>query len=104
MLVLLALSYIGGTVGFILVTLSIASGLYYVSEFVEEHARFSKLVIERLILLVVAFILLLMLIDGLSPVLGVLTLLAHGIYWRNLKEFPVIHIQSVWFIGAILAR
>ncbi|ORY82533.1 transmembrane adaptor Erv26 [Protomyces lactucae-debilis] len=101
MLILLALSYIGGTVGFILVTLSIASGLYYVSEFVEEHARFSKLVIERLILLVVAFILLLMLVDGLSPVLGVLTLLAHGIYWRNLKDFPVIHMQSVWFIGAI---
>jgi hypothetical protein len=103
MIVLTALSYIGGIVGFVLVTLSIASGLYYVSEFVEEHARFSKTVIERLILLVVAVVCLLALLDGLSLPLAALTLVAHGIYWRNLKEFPVIHIYSGWFLGAIVA-
>ena len=36
------LSYIGAIVGFVLLVLSIASGLYYISELVEEHTEPTK--------------------------------------------------------------
>jgi hypothetical protein len=48
--ILLALTRgISIVVAFILVTLCIASGLYYISEFVEEHSQFSKRVLQRAI-------------------------------------------------------
>lgn len=99
MLVLTALSFIGGLLAFVLITLSIASGLYYVSEFVEEHASFSKRCIRQAIF-VVCGILAISLFDGLPWYLILLSLGSHAIYYMNLNTFPVIELTSGRFISA----
>lgn len=99
MILLTALSFIGGILAFVLITLSIASGLYYVSEFVEEHASFSKRII-RYAIYVVCGILILSLFDGLPWYLVLLSLASHGIYYMNLQSFPVIQLTSGRFISA----
>lgn len=99
MLVLTTLSFAGGILAFILITLSIASGLYYVSEFVEEHASFSKKCIQYTIF-VVCGILAISIIDGLPWYLILLGLGSHAIYYMNLKTFPVIQLSSGRFISA----
>lgn len=99
MLVLTALSFIGGVLAFVLITLSIASGLYYVSEFVEEHASFSKRCIRQAVF-VVCGILVLSLFDGLPWYLVLLSLGSHAVYFKNLDTFPVIELTSGRFISA----
>lgn len=99
MLILTALSFIGGVLAFILVTLSIASGLYYVSEFVEEHASFSKKCI-RTGIFVICTVLVLSLFDGLPWYLVLLSLASHAIYYSNLATFPIINLMSGRFISA----
>lgn len=59
------LSYIGAIVGFVLLVLSIASGLYYISELVEEHTEPTKRLLKKLIYsIIVTFVLLLILTDS----------------------------------------
>lgn len=99
MLILTILSFVGGILAFISTTLAIASGLYYVSEFVEEHAAFSKRCI-RTAVFVVAGILTLCLFDGLPWYLILLSLGSHVIYYSNLRTFPVIQLGSGRFISA----
>lgn len=101
MLVLTALSFVGGALAFVLITLSIASGLYYVSEFVEEHASFSKKCIRQAIF-VVCGILVMSLFDGLSWYLVLLALGSHFIYYLNLNTFPIIELSSGRFISACI--
>ena len=86
---------------FVLITLSIASGLYYVSEFVEEHASFSKKCI-RYAIFVVCGVLALSLVDGLPWYLVILSLGSHAIYYSNLATFPVIQLTSGRFISACI--
>ncbi|EPY49753.1 Sed5 Vesicle protein Svp26 [Schizosaccharomyces cryophilus OY26] len=47
MLILNCLSYLGAILGFVGLTLSIASALYYVSEFIEEHTKLAKAFLTR---------------------------------------------------------
>ena len=101
MIILSALSFVGGTLAFILITLSIASGLYYVSEFVEEHSAFSKRIIIYAIYTVCG-ILMLSLFDGLPWYLIAFDLISHAIYYSNLKTFPIIQLSSGRFITSCI--
>ncbi|BFZ57889.1 erv26 super protein [Savitreella phatthalungensis] len=102
MLLLTALSFVGGILGFIGATLSIASALYYVSEFVEEHSRFARRCIERCIYAICIFLALSWITDGLPFLLVCLGLASHAVYHYNLATFPFIRVTSGRFIGGAL--
>ncbi|ODV91645.1 hypothetical protein CANCADRAFT_73676 [Tortispora caseinolytica NRRL Y-17796] len=98
MIVLYALSLIGIIGGFIALTLSIASGLYYLSELVEEHTTFTKRCIERTILATIAVHVALVLFDKFPFWLSVISIATQLIYRQNLITFPYIQLSSPTFL------
>ncbi|PNP51355.1 hypothetical protein THARTR1_08005 [Trichoderma harzianum] len=75
MWILPLLGYAGAILGFCFLTLSIASGLYYLSELVEEHTVLAKRLLTRLIQIIIGVQVVLWLIDGFpfwATVLGIL--------------------------------
>lgn len=103
MIVLTLLSYIGAVVGFVGAVLSIASALYYVSEFVEEHSGFARRVIDRSIYAIWLILLLEWAIDRQPLYLCVVGAASHYIYRTNLQTFPIIRLSSGRFILAVVA-
>ncbi|KAK9701299.1 erv26 superfamily protein [Basidiobolus ranarum] len=93
------LSYLGLTLGFSLIVLSIACGLYYLSELVEEHTVVTKRLIKY-ITLVVLGIHALLLFDGLPFWRIGFSVLCHGVYSLNLSNFPFINLLGVPFIAS----
>ncbi|KAI8338964.1 transmembrane adaptor Erv26-domain-containing protein [Chlamydoabsidia padenii] len=80
--------------------LSLACGLYYLAELVEEYTVYTKKVIKAMTTVVVAIHLLLCIFDRL-PVLQLLfSVFCHGVYSMNLKTFPFIQLTSLPFIGS----
>lgn len=57
------LSYVGLVVGFVFLVLAIASGLYYISELVEEHSEPTKRFLTRLIYVISGVLVLLLIFD-----------------------------------------
>ncbi|KAF1982330.1 DUF396-domain-containing protein [Aulographum hederae CBS 113979] len=98
MWILPLVGYVGLVFGFAFLTLAIASGLYYLSELVEEHTRLAKKLLQRLIYTVIALQILLVLVDGFPIGLSVLSVASHGIYSLNLRHFPVVKVTSPVFI------
>jgi hypothetical protein len=79
--------------------LSLAAGLYYLAELIEEYSVLAKKVIAFAVLCVVVMHVGLWLIDGL-PVLLVLTaVLAHLCYGSLLSTFPLISLLSPGFLA-----
>ncbi|KAK9382443.1 transmembrane adaptor Erv26 [Kockiozyma suomiensis] len=97
---LAVLSYIGILVGFVFLTLAIAAGLYYLSELVEEHSRFTKRLLEKLILGIVVIHILLLLFDHFPFWLTVFSIATQFVYYQNLKQFPFIQLSSSTFIAS----
>lgn len=77
---------------------SIASGLYYLSELVEEHTVFTKYLLQRLIYFVIALQTLLCLVDSFPVKLSLLSIFSHVIYAQNLRRFPVVKLTDPLFI------
>lgn len=98
MYILPLLGYIGLVLGFAFLTLSIASGLYYLSELVEEHSVLSAKLLRRLIYGVVATQLLLCVVDKFPWQLTLLGILSHGVYASNLRHFPIVKLSDPLFI------
>lgn len=98
-LVLTLLSYVGILSGFLFLTLAIASGLYYLSEMVEEHTAITKRLLSRSILGIVALHVALLVIDGFPFWLTVLGIISQIVYLQNLKRFPYISLSSATFIA-----
>ncbi|CBX90319.1 similar to DUF396 domain-containing protein [Plenodomus lingam JN3] len=98
MWILPLLGYIGVALGFAFLTLAIASGLYYLSELVEEHTVFAKKLLYRLIYGVVALQVLLVVVDRFPIGLSVLSVVSHGIYAQNLRRFPVVKLTDPLFL------
>ncbi|KIX00364.1 uncharacterized protein Z518_10503 [Rhinocladiella mackenziei CBS 650.93] len=92
------LGYTGLILGFGFLTLSIASGLYYLSELVEEHSVFSAKLLKRLIYAVVVVQLLLWLVDGFPWHLTLLGIASHGVYSTNLRHFPIVKLSDPFFL------
>ncbi|EAS31785.3 uncharacterized protein CIMG_07264 [Coccidioides immitis RS] len=102
MWVLPLVGYLGVIVGFCFLTLAIASGLYYLSELVEEHTVLARRVLSRLIHTVIALHVLLWLIDGLPISLTFLSIVSHLVYASNLRRFPVVKLSDPLFILSCL--
>ncbi|KAH6612652.1 transmembrane adaptor Erv26 [Boeremia exigua] len=98
MWILPALGYIGVILGFAFLTLAIASGLYYLSELVEEHTVFAKKLLTRLIYGVIGVQALLLLVDGFPIGLSALSIVSHGVYAQNLRRFPIVKLTDPLFL------
>jgi hypothetical protein len=79
-------------------TLEIASGLYYLSELVEEHTVIAKKLLTRLIYSVVVLQILLMLFDGFPFMLSLLSIGSHIVYLGNMRRFPVVKLSDPLFL------
>ncbi|KAK7734400.1 erv26 superfamily protein [Botryosphaeria dothidea] len=102
MWVLPLVGYLGLILGFCFLTLAIASGLYYLSELVEEHTVLAKKLLTRMIYAVVALQLLLWLVDSFPLSLSILSILSHIVYAQNLRRFPIVKLTDPLFILSCL--
>lgn len=98
MFILPLLGYIGVLLGFSFLTLSIASGLYYISELVEEHSVVAHKVLRNLIYGVVVAQALLWLIDGFPFTLTALGIASQAVYASNLRHFPIVKLGDPLFL------
>ncbi|PQE12565.1 transmembrane adaptor Erv26 protein [Rutstroemia sp. NJR-2017a BBW] len=85
-------------VGFGFLTLAIASGLYYLSELVEEHTVMAKRFLTRMIYGIIGLQILLCLIDGFSFKLSALSVFSHVVYLGNMRRFPIVRLSDPLFI------
>lgn len=92
------LSYVGVTLGFFFLVLSIALGLYYLSELVEEHTEPTRRFLKRLIQGNVVVLLLLWLFDSFPFKLTAFLIVSYIIYMKNLEKFPYVQFTSPIFL------
>ena len=97
-MILQALSYAGTILGFIFLTLSIAAGLYYISELVEEYTEPTRRFLTKSIYCVITILIFLLIFDRFPVKLTLFAVFSHIIYLRNLKKFPFINLSSPNFI------
>jgi len=98
MWILPLVGYLGMCLGFGFLVLAIASGLYYLSELVEEHTVLAKRILTRLIYTVIGIQTLLWLIDGFPFLISVLSIVSHVVYLGNMRRFPVVKLSDPLFI------
>ncbi|KAK6197586.1 transmembrane adaptor Erv26 [Scheffersomyces amazonensis] len=94
------LSYVGVVIGFIFLVLSIASGLYYISELVEEHSEPTKRFLKRIIYGIIVTFGLLWLFDGFPLLLTIFSIFSYYIYLQNLHKFPYVDLISPTFLAS----
>lgn len=102
MLVLKLLSIVGMTSAFVFLTLAIASGLYFISEQVEEHTVTTKKILTRLIYSIIAIHILLLIFDGFPWKQTIFSISANVVYLKNLDRFPFIQLSSGSFVTACI--
>lgn len=120
MWILPLVGYFGVVVGFAFLTLAIgmltwnpnnnekadfetpASGLYYLSELVEEHTVLARRVLTRMIYGIVAIQVLLMIIDRFPVSLSLLSIGSHMVYASNLRRFPIVKLSDPLFLLSCL--
>ncbi|RJE26595.1 hypothetical protein PHISCL_01107 [Aspergillus sclerotialis] len=98
MWILPLVGYLGVVGGFAFLTLAIASGLYYLSELVEEHTVLARRTLSRLIYSVIVIQILLLLFDRFPFSLSLLSVLSHLVYASNLRRFPIVKLSDPLFI------
>ncbi|MCJ1438886.1 erv26 super protein [Xylographa pallens] len=98
MWILPLIGYIGILLGFCFLTLAIASGLYYLSELVEEHTVAAKKLLTRLIYSVIVLQGLLVAVDRFPVGLSALSIASHAVYLQNLRFFPTVRLADPVFI------
>jgi hypothetical protein len=79
-------------------TPTIASGLYYLSELVEEHTVPARRLLTRGIYAIIALHLLLLLVDRFPVRLCALSVASHVVYLGNLRHFPIVKLSDPIFI------
>lgn len=99
-MILSLLSYVGIVLGFLFLTLSIASGLYYVSELVEEHTVSTKKFLTMSIYVIVGIYVLLLVFDSFPWKLVSFSIFTQWVYYQNLKRFPMIEFTSLSFLAS----
>lgn len=101
-MLLQVISVAGTVLGFLFLTLSIASGLYYISEIVEEHTQATKRFLTRAIYTIILIHLLLVLLDGFPVKKSIFAIASYFIYMQNLKTFPFISLTDPIFLLSAL--
>ncbi|OCF42189.1 endoplasmic reticulum protein [Kwoniella heveanensis CBS 569] len=99
MAVLHLLAYAGGLAAFLFVTLSLASGLLWLAELIEEHSKYAKSIGMRAIYAIIGLHVVLYFTDAL-PLLPILfSILCHVVYLQNFSSsWPFISLTSPRFI------
>ncbi|KAM0792686.1 hypothetical protein ACM66B_002466 [Microbotryomycetes sp. NB124-2] len=93
------LSYVAGTAAFVFVLLSLASGLLYVAEVIEEHSSTAKAVGQRIVYGIILVLVALHFADGLPLYLTALGIVSHFVYLQNFsRTWPSISLLSPTFI------
>lgn len=77
-----------------------ASGLYYLSELVEEHTVIAKRLLTRLIYSIIGLQALLWLFDGLPFMLSVFSIGSHIVYLGNMRRFPAVKLTDPLFLAS----
>ncbi|KAF8204785.1 transmembrane adaptor Erv26-domain-containing protein [Pholiota molesta] len=94
-------SYAAIVAAFCFVTLSLASGLLYVSELIEEHSRLAKLVGQRSIYVIMALHIVFYFTDSLPLIQTLFSLTCHVIYLQNFSStWPLISLTSPSFLAS----
>ncbi|EJS43402.1 svp26p [Saccharomyces arboricola H-6] len=92
------ISFAGTVLGFLFLTLSIASGLYYISELVEAHTEPTRRFLTRAIYGIILILILLLILDGFPFKLTLFSIACYVVYYQNLKSFPFISLTSPTFL------
>ncbi|KAI6047497.1 transmembrane adaptor Erv26-domain-containing protein [Pisolithus marmoratus] len=96
-------SYVGSIAAFLFMTLSLASGLLYISELIEEYSRLAKLIGQRATYLVIALHALLYMFDSLPLPQTLFSILCHAVYLQNFSStWPLISLSSFSFIASCI--
>ncbi|KAH0839972.1 DUF396-domain-containing protein [Lanmaoa asiatica] len=101
MLLLPYLSYVAAVAAFVFVTLSLASGLLYISELIEEHSRPAKLIGQRGTYAIITLHVLLYVTDSLPLFQTIFSITCHIVYLQNFSiHWPLISLSSASFIAS----
>ncbi|AET39888.1 Svp26p Ecym_5106 [Eremothecium cymbalariae DBVPG len=92
------LAVLGAISGFVFITLSIASGLYYLSELVEEYSEPTRRLLSRAIYSLVGVYILLWIFDGFPFMLTCFSIGSYVVYYQNLRRFPFVSLTSPTFV------
>ncbi|KAF7321820.1 DUF396-domain-containing protein [Mycena kentingensis (nom. inval.)] len=97
------LSYAAILVAFAFITLSLASGLLYVSELIEEHTRIAKTIGQRGIYAIIGIHAVLYFSDSLPLPHTAFSVACHCVYLMNFSSnWPIIELTSLSFIASCL--
>lgn len=94
------LGYLGTGLGLAFLVAAVASGLYYLSELVEEHSVLAKKTLSFLIYAVIGIQVILTLVDRLPVWRSGLSILSHLLYSLNLRRFPIVKLADPVFIAS----
>ncbi|KAG7096723.1 hypothetical protein E1B28_004136 [Marasmius oreades] len=96
-------SYVAIVVVFAFVTLSLASGLLYVSELIEEHSRLAKTIGQRGTYAVIVLHLVFYATDSLPFLQTIFSVICHVVYLQNFSNtWPVISLSSLPFVASCI--
>lgn len=76
----------------------IASGLYYLSELVEEHTVIAKRFLTKLIYSIIVLQLILCVVDRFPFLPTVMGIFSHFIYLGNMRRFPFVKLTDPLFL------
>ncbi|GLB34015.1 putative inositol polyphosphate phosphatase, catalytic domain homologues [Lyophyllum shimeji] len=97
------ISYVAVIAAFAFVTLSLASGLLYVSELIEEHSRLAKVYGQRGIFAIIALHVILYFSESLPLAHTAFSIICHIVYLQNFSaSWPLISLTSISFIASCL--
>ncbi|KAG9040277.1 hypothetical protein FRB95_000207 [Tulasnella sp. JGI-2019a] len=97
------LSYVAGLLGFIFVTLSLASGLLWLAEVIEENSKLAKTIGVRLIYSIIILHLVLLVTDHLPIKLIAFSVVCHLVYLQNFSSsWPLISLTSWSFLASCI--
>eukprot|EP00029_Vermamoeba_vermiformis_P005377 TRINITY_DN1852_c0_g1_i1.p1 TRINITY_DN1852_c0_g1~~TRINITY_DN1852_c0_g1_i1.p1 ORF type:complete len:209 (-),score=44.82 TRINITY_DN1852_c0_g1_i1:131-757(-) len=83
---------------FALATVSLASGLYYLAELVEEYERLTKKIIRYSVYAVMVILVLMWLFESYPFFYILVALASHFLYFQLLRRFPHIELTNMLFI------
>ncbi|KDQ08248.1 hypothetical protein BOTBODRAFT_118843 [Botryobasidium botryosum FD-172 SS1] len=97
-----ALSYVTALAAFLFVVLSLASGLLWLSEVIEEHSRTAKTFGSRLVYAIISIHVMLYLIDSFPFSYTLFSAFCHLVYLVPIRgsSWPFISLTSPAFIGS----
>ncbi|KAG1755483.1 transmembrane adaptor Erv26-domain-containing protein [Suillus lakei] len=97
------LSYIAIVAAFAFMTLSLASGLLYISELIEEHSRLAKIIGQRGTYAIIVLHIILYISDSLPLPRMLFSIVCHVVYLQNFSStWPLISLSSVSFIASCI--